>query len=110
MTLLAFGAGAPDVFASLSASEGADLGGIQLGISVLLGSSLFILATVTAAVLIGSPADVALNKWFFMRDTFFLLVAQLGLIYCIKVRQVIDMQASIGFVCVYAVYVAVVII
>lgn len=28
VTLLAFGAGAPDVFASLSASDGADLDGI----------------------------------------------------------------------------------
>lgn len=45
---MAFGAGAPDVFASLSASEDADVQGIQLGLSVLLGSSLFILAVVTS--------------------------------------------------------------
>lgn len=54
VTLLAFGAGAPDVFASLSASEEADIEGVQLGLSVLLGSSLFILAGVTAAVLFGA--------------------------------------------------------
>lgn len=46
VTLLAFGAGAPDVFASLSASEDAE--GIQMGLAVLLGSSLFILAVVSS--------------------------------------------------------------
>ena len=56
--MLAFGAGAPDVFASLSASEEADIEGIQLGLAVLLGSSLFILAGVTAAVLFGSPFPI----------------------------------------------------
>jgi solute carrier family 24 (sodium/potassium/calcium exchanger), member 6 len=75
VTLLAFGAGAPDVFASLSASEGATAEGIHMGISVLLGSSLFILAIVTSLVVFSSPKDIKLNKHFFLRDCFFLLVA-----------------------------------
>jgi len=42
VTLLAFGGGAPDVFASLSASRGGGVEGIEMAIAVLLGSSLFI--------------------------------------------------------------------
>lgn len=48
MTLLAFGAGSPDVFASLSASEDADVEGIQMALAVLLGSSLFSLTVVSS--------------------------------------------------------------
>ena len=61
VTLMAFGAGAPDVFASLSASEGGDPEGIVMGISVLLGSSLFIMAIVTSLVILASPTDIKLN-------------------------------------------------
>lgn len=74
VTLLAFGAGAPDIFASLSASEDADVEGIQLGLGVLLGSSLFILSIVTSSCILASPKDIKLNKNFFLRDTVFLLV------------------------------------
>jgi Ca2+/Na+ antiporter len=52
---MAFGAGAPDVFASISASENGDIEGIVMGISVLLGSSLFILSVVTSLVILSSP-------------------------------------------------------
>ncbi len=110
VTLLAFGAGAPDVFASLSASEEADIEGIQLGLSVLLGSSLFIIAGVTAAVLFGSPKPVKLNKWFFLRDSLFLLIAQIALVYATMVRQTIDMEMAIAFVVIYCVYVVSVIV
>lgn len=55
VTLLAFGSGATDVFASLSASEDADPAGVQMGISVLLGSSLFILSIITSLVVLASP-------------------------------------------------------
>ncbi len=55
VTLLAFGSGATDVFSSLSASEDADLAGIQMGISVLLGSSLFKLSILTGLVVLASP-------------------------------------------------------
>jgi len=55
VTLMAFGAGAPDVFASISASEGGDIEGIVMGISVLLGSSLFVLSIVTSLVILSSP-------------------------------------------------------
>jgi hypothetical protein len=41
--------------------------------------------------LFGSPRDIALNKWFFMRDSFFLLIAYTTLIYATLYREVIDM-------------------
>ena len=110
VTLLAFGAGAPDVFASLSASEEADIEGIQLGLAVLLGSSLFILAGVTAAVLFGSPHDIVLNKWFFIRDSLFLMIAYIALIYATLYREIIDMPMAIAFVVLYGVYVVTVLI
>lgn len=105
VTLLAFGAGAPDVFASLSASEDADLAGIQMGLSVLLGSSLFILAVVTSQVIFGSPVAIQLNKWFFMRDCLFLLAAEMALLYATLIRGTIDMTMSVAFVALYLVYV-----
>ena len=40
VTLLAFGGGAPDIFASLSAASGGEIEGVEMGISTLLGSSL----------------------------------------------------------------------
>jgi solute carrier family 24 (sodium/potassium/calcium exchanger), member 6 len=110
VTLLAFGAGSPDIFASLSASEGADLQGIQLGLGVLLGSSLFILSIVTSSCILASPRDIKLNKNFFLRDTLFLLVGQVALLYATMVRGNIDMITSISFVAMYIVYVVVVFI
>jgi len=62
VTLLAFGAGAPDVFASLSASKDATASGVQMGLSVLLGSSLFILAIATSATLFASPEPIKVKK------------------------------------------------
>ena len=55
VTLLAFGGGAPDVFASLSAAGGGDLEGIEMGIAVLVGSSLFIISVVNAVIIYYSP-------------------------------------------------------
>ena len=51
VTLMAFGGGAPDVFASLSASKGGDIEGIEMAIAVLLGSSLFIQTVIAACVI-----------------------------------------------------------
>jgi len=110
VTLLAFGAGSPDIFASLSASEDADLEGIQLGLGVLLGSSLFILSIVTSSCVLASPKDIKLNKNFFLRDTIFLLLGQTTFLYAAMVRGNIDMITSVSFVVMYLVYVAVVLV
>ena len=110
VTLLAFGAGAPDVFASLSASEEADVEGIQLGISVLLGSSLFILVVISALVVYTSSEPIKLNKWFFIRDISFLLMALGLLLFATKYRFVIDTLTSVAFISLYGAFVLVVVI
>jgi solute carrier family 24 (sodium/potassium/calcium exchanger), member 6 len=110
VTLLAFGAGAPDVFASLSASKDATASGVQMGLSVLLGSSLFILAIATSATLFASPEPIKVKKWLFLRDCFFLIAAEILLGYAIALRGKLDMLMSVTMICLYLVYVVFVIV
>ena len=108
VTLLAFGGGAPDVFASLSAAQGGDIEGIEMAISVLLGSSLSVLAMINASVIHHSPSDIEVNRKFFVRDVGFLLAGLLLLLYSITVRHSIDLTMSVIFIALYAAYVVVV--
>lgn len=110
VTLLAFGGGAPDVFASLSASKGGDLEGIEMAIAVLLGSSLFIQSVIAACVLWYSPNVIGLNKTFFVRDATFFMIGLLALIYAIVIRGCIDITMSVLFIAMYTGYVLVVFI
>jgi sodium/potassium/calcium exchanger 6 len=110
VTLLAFGAGAPDVFASLSASKESSPEGVQMGLSVLLGSSLFILAIVTSATLYTSPEPIKVKKWFFLRDCFFLATAEIILGAAMAIKGKIDMFISGLFVGLYILYVIVVLV
>lgn len=79
-----------------------------MGISVLLGSSLFILSAITSLCIIYSPTPIQFNKQFFLRDTIFLLMSLLLLLYAIVVRGRIDMLMSVAFLLLYAIYVFVV--
>lgn len=106
--MLAFGGGAPDVFASFSASKGGDLDGIEMAIAVLLGSSLFIQSVIAACVLWYSPTIIELNKIFFIRDAAFFLIGLLTLCYAIVIRGRIDLTMSIVFISVYIIYVLIV--
>lgn len=105
VTLMAFGAGAPDVFASISASEGGEMEGIVMGISVLLGSSLFILAVVTSLVILSSPNDIKLNWQFFLRDAFFLFCSLILMMVSMVYFERIDMTMSLSFLGLYTLYV-----
>ena len=105
VTLLAFGGGAPDVFTSLTAIQGGEFSGIEMGIATLIGSSLFILAIVSAGVIMSSPGPIKLNKSFFARDTFFLNMGLIILLYAIAVRGCIDILMSVLFLGLYVVYV-----
>ena len=105
MTLLAFGGGAPDVFASLSAVSGGEFKGIEMGIAVLLGSSLFILAVVGGGVIIYAPETIRMNRNFFIRDAFFLISGLLLLFYAIAIRGNIDLTMSFTFIGLYCTYV-----
>mmetsp|Transcript_30400 Transcript_30400/g.22162 ORF Transcript_30400/g.22162 Transcript_30400/m.22162 type:complete len:114 (+) Transcript_30400:292-633(+) len=110
VTLLAFGAGAPDVFASFSASEAESDSGIFMAISVLLGSSLFILACVTSIVLSYSPKKITMNRPFFLRDSLFLLASYSLLFYAVAIRGMIDFSLSMSFIGLYILYVITVVI
>lgn len=105
VTLMAFGAGAPDVFASISASEGGEIEGIVMGISVLLGSSLFILSVVTSLVILSSPTDIKLNWQFFLRDAFFLFCSLLLMLFSMLHYERINMSMSLSFLGLYTLYV-----
>lgn len=105
VTLMAFGAGAPDVFASISASEGGDTQGIVMGISVLLGSSLFILSVVTSLVILSSPQDIKLKCSFFLRDAYFLFCSLLLLLFSMLHFGRINMNMSLSFLGLYLIYV-----
>ena len=107
VTLLAFGGGAPDVFASLSSTTNAG-GEVGMGISVLLGASLFILSIVGAGVIYFAPQTVQLNKSFFIRDILFLIVSLLVLFYAITIEGSIDLNMSILFIALYFFYVLIV--
>lgn len=108
VTLLAFGGGAPDVFASLSAAQGGDLEGIEMAIAVLLGSSFFILSVINAGVIYYSPNTIVLNKAFFIRDASFFSVGLLTLMYAIAIRGCIDLTMSVAFMALYGGYVVIV--
>ena len=101
---MAFGGGAPDVFASLSATtnSGSEVG---MGISVLLGASLFILSIVGAGVIFFAPQTVQLNRNFFIRDISFLMTSLLVLFYAIIIEGSIDLKMSILFIVLYVIYV-----
>lgn len=105
VTLMAFGAGAPDVFASISASADGDIEGIVMGISVLLGSSLFILSVVTSLVILSSPSDIKLNWQFFLRDAFFLFCSLMLMLFSMLHFERINMSMSLSFLALYTLYV-----
>ena len=108
VTLLAFGGGAPDVFASISAAAGGDLEGIEMGIAVLVGSSLFIISVVNAVIIFYSPNSIVLNRVFFARDAFFLFLSLVILLYAVVIRGCIDLVMSVIFIVMYVAYVIVV--
>lgn len=87
VTLMAFGGGAPDVLSSLSASSTADTSGIQMGISVLIGSSFFTLAIVSGIVVLAAPNPIVVNKQIFFRDCMALGSSYLLLAYTVAVKQ-----------------------
>ena len=109
VTLMAMGGGAPDLIASLTAAQGGDLEGIEMGIAVLVGSSLFILAIINAGILWYSPGTIKMNKQFFTRDALFLLVAIIVLLYSIVFRGKLDLVMSVIFIVLYCAYAVIVV-
>lgn len=110
VTMLAFGGSAPDLFSSLAASEGSSTEGIHMGIAVLCGSALFMIGFITCLVIQAAPTDeFPLNRDFLLRDSLFLLLAQLLLLGAIIFKGSLSLQMGYLFVALYGVYVLVVI-
>ena len=105
VTILAFGAGAPDVLSSIMAASGSEIEGVEMAIAVLVGSSLFIISVVNSVTIFFSPRAIVLNRVFFTRDAIFLLVSLLVLLYSVVIRGCIDIAMSITFLVLYVLYV-----
>lgn len=76
-----------------------------MGISVLLGSSLFVLSIVTSLVILSSPTDIKLNWQFFLRDAFFLFCSLLLMLFSMLHFGRINMSMSLSFLGLYLMYV-----
>jgi len=75
-----------------------------MGISVLLGASLFILAIVSAVVILSSPTDIKLNSTFFLRDCAFLMTALCILLGNMLGPGHLGVPVSIVFIFTYGLY------
>jgi sodium/potassium/calcium exchanger 6 len=111
VTLLAFGNGAPDVLASISASSsGSSTGGLYLAVSSLLGSQIFVICVVSSCVIFKSPSKIKIKPYYFLRDTIFYLIALSLVLSQAILRGYIDTQGSLSFLGLYALYVTFVIL
>lgn len=114
VTLLAFGNGAPDVFASMSsASTSKKIGDVSItsSLATLLGGGFFLTTVVTGLSLRASEnQEIRVTKNFFLREMTFLIAVYVYLIATFFLYGKIDIYISAGFFIIYFVYVAMVII
>ena len=100
---MAFGNGAPDVFASVAAVQG---GQYRTGFGAILSAGTFVSAFVVGFVAIYA-APFSLNPVTFVRDVLFYLVAALFLFYVYLSAKIFLWQA-VGFVGYYVFFVGIV--
>ena len=113
VTLLALGNGAPDVFAAISASNGDGEGSEQVLFSIvyLVGCSLFISSFLqVVTVRTTSTRSVKVTPVFFIRDLSIYMLMMIYLLLIMTLMQQINLILTIGFLFMYVVYVAIVII
>lgn len=108
VTFLAFGNGAPDVLASLSASGNAE-GGLVMAVSALVGASFFVSGLIVAVITIVSPVDIHLQKHTFIRDVIVYLLG-FGILIAAGIVGEISLPFSILFLVLYASFVTLVFI
>lgn len=119
VTLLAFGNGAPDVFASIASATSSDdpnqdryfSGDAIQAVTPLLGSSLFITsAVIPLALRAAENGSIAVTPSFFVRDIFFFVLVYFYLFIILFFIGHLDFFVSFGFLSIYIIYVVIVVI
>lgn len=105
VTLLAFANGAPDIIASYSAA-GAE-GGIYITIGNLFGACLFCSTLVLGRCISVSPGPVKMEKYQWLRDLVFYVLAAL-LLLCYGIMEKINRWMVGVFFVIYFIYIAIV--
>lgn len=107
VTLLSLGNGAPDVFSSLVSFMGDETD--EVGFNTVLGGVSFVTCVVVGVISICvSRKHVKVNRYAFVRDVCFLLMVLVCLIVMVVWGR-IDIWCAIGLLCMYVVYVVIVI-
>ncbi|KAH6932282.1 hypothetical protein HPB50_004342 [Hyalomma asiaticum] len=104
VTLLAFGNGSPDIFAALA---GVRQGSYELVIGGLVGGGIFVTTVVAGSVFLVKPFKLAARP--FIRDSVFYFAAGAWAFYLFYTGG-ITMLHAIGFICLYCVYITVVVV
>jgi len=104
VTILAAGNGAPDIFSALASVQQQRP---ELLLGALFGAGVFVTTAVTGAICLAKPFKLMERP--FLRDVTFYLAAGFWA-FCIFYRGEIYLSDSLGFLCLYVVYILVVII
>lgn len=107
VTFLAFGNGAPDIFSAVAAISASKNGDAGLAIGALFGAGIFVTTMVAGAIAFTRPFKMVERP--FLRDVIFYLGAAFWTFKVLYVMRITFYEA-LGFIGLYVLYVAVVVI